>query len=237
MINIAICDDDLYAIEDAEKNLEIYAKSKPKFTYKTQTFQTSKDLICEYKNGTIFDIAFIDIYINLENGIQTARELRDLNYMGQIIFVTSSKSYALDAYSVDALQYLVKPINAKDFCKTMDKALALTKETPNNIIALRSNREVYKIELNSIMYTETNAHYQDIHLTNGTVLSVRSTFTALFEEFNKDFFVQIGKTYIINFHHVKKIDPTTITMSDNAELFLPRNSYQKIKYKYFEFLN
>ncbi|MCU9613440.1 response regulator [Caldibacillus lycopersici] len=71
------------------------------------------------------DLAFIDISMPKESGLQFARRIAEMNYNLPIIFVTSHKDYALDAFDVYALDYIVKPVSLERLEKAIKRARAI----------------------------------------------------------------------------------------------------------------
>lgn len=235
MLNIAICDDQSCEIDILVSELDNYMLNHACQEHYTHTYSSAEALLCDYDAGTSFDIIFVDIYMGEKTGIEAAHYLRAKNFSGQIIFLTSSTAHALEAYQVNALQYLLKPVIYETFALVMDQALIFLQATMPRSILIRSGGSDHTIRVERISYVQTNGHYQEIHLSNGQMLSFRSTVTALYEQLGASYFIQVGKSYIINFHFVKKIHTSAITMLDGTELFPPRGSYQKIREQYFAF--
>ncbi|MFI3214905.1 MAG: LytTR family DNA-binding domain-containing protein [Eubacteriales bacterium] len=235
MLKIAICDDDTKQIQEIIEKLQIYQSSKVGFKYEIESFTNGEMLLAKYQKEEYFDCVFLDIYMEGMNGIETAKELRALGYEGQFIFLTSSTAHALDAYQLDAVQYLLKPVDMIDFTKAVDKFCVLAQMVVSKVIIVRAAGADYRIPVNTITYTESNGHYQEIHLANGQMHSMRSTITALYEQLEDDTFMQIGKSYIINFQFVKNISASSITMLDDSKIFPPRGNQQKIREQYFAF--
>ena len=72
-----------------------------------------------------FDLVFLDIELPLLNGIETARRLRELDSVVALVFITNMEQYAVNGYEVDALDFVVKPINYYRFSSMMRKALRI----------------------------------------------------------------------------------------------------------------
>lgn len=235
MLNIAICDDQSYEIDIVISSLDNYMSNHTYLEYCIHTYSSAESLLSEYDSGATFDIIFLDIYMGEKNGMDGAKYLRAKNFNGQIIFLTSSTAHALAAFQVNATQYLLKPIKHEAFSQAMSQALVYIQASVPRSILIRSDGSDYKITIKTIAYVLTNGHYQEIHLSNGQVLSFRSTVSALYEQLEAPYFMQVGKSYILNFHFVKKIHASAITMLDGTELFPPRGSYNKIREQYFAF--
>lgn len=235
MLNIAICDDVNQEILTIRKKLQTYQQTHSDFTYIEHIYHSGEELVSAYEAGTTFDIIYLDIYMTGINGVEVAKHLRHTGYKGQLAFLTSSEAHALEAYQVDATSYLLKPVTQEVLSDSMDKLRILIQAALPRVILLRSSGEDYSIALDTITYTETNGHYQEVHLANGDMLPVRSTVTSLFENLNLPCFMLVGRSYILNFNFVRKISPSGITMNDGSNLFPPRGSLHKIREQYFKF--
>ncbi|MDE6844746.1 MAG: response regulator, partial [Lachnospiraceae bacterium] len=118
MYLIALCDDEPAELDKTEKLLGDYEKKFPGLEFMTRCFESAEELLCLVREKNyIPDLIFMDIYMPDKKsnsnplGIEAAKELRNMNYKGKIIFLTTSKEYALEAFDVDALQYMVKPVS------------------------------------------------------------------------------------------------------------------------------
>lgn len=167
MYNIAICDDQESAVEAVLCALTRYQNINSDFTYQTFSFRSSEQLLSAYRSKQSFDVIFLDVYMNGQDGLEAAQKLRDWNYRGQIVFITSSTAHALEAYQVDAMQYLIKPIQEAEFIRIMNRMLSQIHKTAPRPIFVRSGGEDYKVLVDTITHTQTNGHYQEIHLSNG----------------------------------------------------------------------
>ncbi len=137
---IAVLDDDTEELHKTEEMLSLYGETHPQNELEITCFQEIKPFMEAVCGGVreewAFDILLMDVYLPDGNGIKSARVLREKGYEGVMIFKSSSREDAIEAYSVNALHYLVKPVSQKKFDRAMDKAVeelrrhtaALTKE-------------------------------------------------------------------------------------------------------------
>ena len=124
---IAILDDDADALRRTEEMLSAYSAARPAYELETVCFtQTGAVMESVYQTGSdgwwAFDILLMDIYLPDGNGMNCARTLRENGYEGIIIFQSSSAEHAIEAYQVDAIQYLLKPVSQERFFAAMDRA-------------------------------------------------------------------------------------------------------------------
>ena len=117
-MQIAICDDTEQDIARIKEVIEKYAADR-NLEWKIDTFYTAEDLLDEKE---IYDIYILDIYMNKLTGMEAARQIR--NRAGnrvEIIFITLSREFALQAFEVYAAQYLLKPVDSAMLVQTIDR--------------------------------------------------------------------------------------------------------------------
>ena len=85
--------------------------------YRVDCFQDGKALLEAAQKGTAYDLLFCDIYMKEENGIEVAQKLLALSPKTAVVFFTTSREHAVDAFSLEALHYLVKPVSQEDIAE------------------------------------------------------------------------------------------------------------------------
>ena len=126
-MQIAICDDEKSSAAEAGELLKKYAKERGGIEYETEVFFTSFELL-EAIESRSFDIYLLDIYIDRINGIELARSIKAKDENAGIIFMTSSNAFYKEAFRVQAVHYLEKPIFEEDFFDAMDRVCSRTEE-------------------------------------------------------------------------------------------------------------
>lgn len=122
MLKIAFCDDDLEILKELGILLDKYKKERDEdLTY--TVFQSPLELLAAIEKGFSFDISFLDILMPGENGIETAKEIRQYDNNMKIIFLTSSPEFAVQSYTVGAYFYQLKPVWEESFFRLMDAVL------------------------------------------------------------------------------------------------------------------
>lgn len=118
---LALCDDNKYYNEELNSILFSY-ESENNSKFEIITYISGEDLLAEWESKN-FHIIFIDVEMEGKSGIDVARDIRKKNEEIIIIFVTSHPNYALNAFEVSALGYLVKPVSYDYLKKLLTKAL------------------------------------------------------------------------------------------------------------------
>ena len=115
MFSIAICEDEIYLLEELRKKTEAYLKTRH-FSAEIHTFTSGEDLLKEQRP---FDLILLDLVLPGMNGLEAAKQLSG----SRIIIITSYREYAVDAFEVDAVHYLLKPVTEERLYQAMDRAV------------------------------------------------------------------------------------------------------------------
>ena len=223
MYRIAICDDEKSSAALAAELLEKYKDAHSQVKMSVDVFYTSLDLL-EASESKPYDIYLLDIYVDKLNGIEIAESIRKSNEGAEIIFMTSSNAFYKDAFRIHAAHYLEKPILESDFFDAMDRVCSV-----NDVrhLTVRESGEVSKINIDDILYIESEDHYKRI-VTVDKSYFVRSTMQALTDEINCEYFHAHGMKTLINLKKVLKITKDIVSMDDGAEFNVPRGTYRSL---------
>ena len=167
-----------------------------------------------------------------------ATELRSRGVKSPIIFLTSSTDHALEAFGVDAVDYLLKPYTQEKFDMGMDKAMRnITFHKDNNIV-LKVDNKYQNISVSSIIYCEAEDKYQRFYLENDEGLLVRISGTELYKLLSEfDFFYHCGRSHIINLKHISRVTPNGVLFKNVIKLSLPRTALAGLRSVFFDYFN
>lgn len=236
MIRIAICDDLTADIEKMKTHIIRYSKENS-LQISVMAYSTQNDILNTLKKADTYDIIFLDIYMESLNGIELARHIRKQGVKSRIIFFSTSEEHALAAFGVNAIQYLVKPVEYEAFTNAMKMAL-IDKAHREEAISIEYGHEVIKIPFENIVYVEAQRNYQYLFLTNGEPRKTRMTCSELFDYMrDRPEFVRVGVSYIINMEYVIKITSKDIELADNKKIPMPRGNYAILKEKYINYFD
>ena len=167
----------------------------------------------DYIDKTSVDLIFLDINMPGINGIEFARSIPKHTL---IIFTTAYSQYALDSYEVDAIDYLVKPIDPVKFRKAVNKAIVyhslLVNEEKKNVdvveddyIFVKSDRKYFKVNLEDILFIEGLKDYVIIQMENQRIIT-RMSLKSIYELLPAGVFFRINKSYIVNKNRIESFD-------------------------------
>jgi two-component system, LytTR family, response regulator len=186
-----------------------------------QLLQTFYDVNSTYEflQNNHIDLLFIDI--NMPTGIELVRSLK---HKLMTIFTSAYKKYAFKGFELEAVDYLLKPIDFERFKKAVNKAIQYQRyklyssNTGENSLFVRSGHEMVRIKLNDIEYIEGFVDYMKIHLVNqGPVLTLM-TFKAIMEKLPPDEFKRIHRSYIVPVSKVKSVKSKKVLLLSLKEL-------------------
>ena len=172
-------------------------------------------------------------------GTEVARELRKYNSVTEIIFLTTSDEFAVDAFAVKATDYLLKPFTQSQFDKAMDRAISFIRQRNSAKIVLRLvGGGICIEEIAQILYFESSGHILRVHLADGTVLETRKSGQEMKDALDKiapGQFASPNKGYLVNLAavHVIKSDYVEIA---GQEIPLGKRKYREFQELYFQFM-
>lgn len=235
MYLVAICDDESAELDKTERMLKDYGRKFPQTDFLIERFNSADELIYAVSEKDYTpDMILMDIYMPEKMGIEAAKELREMGNKSRVIFLTSSKEHALDAFGVDASQYLVKPVSEKMLFPVIDKLLADIGEMRRRYLLLRIEGRIQRIAVDDIAYCEAQGKIQRLYLTNGMQCVLRITITEIYGMLSRyENFVRVGIAYVVNLDHVDSLNAQELQMDNGKKIYLPRGSYQPLREKYF----
>ena len=183
------------------------------------------------------DLIFLDIQMPGGNGFDLFKRVSNINF--DIIFTTSYDKYAIQAFKVSAIDYLLKPIKLKELVEAVEKVNEKRKEkTPTNSIAVlkenisNENKQNHKIVLNGtggsaivsiheIIRGEAHHNYSEFTLISGEKMMISKTLLDYEELLEPYDFMRIHRSHLVNLHHVRKYTrglSKHVVMSDNSKV-------------------
>ena len=179
-------------------------------------------------------IAFMDIYMPDVSGIDIAMKIRDAGNDMVIIFTTNSLDHGLDGYSVDALQYLVKPIDYPRMESVLNKCTRLFAQSMRSI-EIMANRLTIRVLLKDILYIEVYKNTCLIHTGAETIKSY-CPLEEIEKQLDGNTFLRTHRSYIVNMRHVDDVAENDFVLKCGDRVPIRRNSGSAVKQAYRNYL-
>ena len=128
-MQIALCDDETAYHQTMRELINRYKRIRPNLSLTLSSFSSGKVLLNHVDEYGGFDLYILDIIMAGMNGIELGTALRDRKDTGMVIYLTTSPDFALDSYKVEALNYLLKPVDADQLFLCLDKACRVFSKT------------------------------------------------------------------------------------------------------------
>ncbi len=161
------------------------------------------------------DLLILDVEMPGLSGIQLAKSLKQLPFT---IFITSHPNYAADAYELDAVDYLVKPVQPERLLRAIDKVKALAEIKSSTTAAeafqqkdgdsffIKDKNTFIRIANNDVLYAESLGDFVNLYLQNGEKKIVLVSMKNLEQQLPASVFIRISRTHMVNKQKVTAID-------------------------------
>jgi two-component system LytT family response regulator len=230
MITCIAIDDEPLAL----RQITNYIEKTPFLTLK-ESFENPLDALTYLQSHEI-ELLFVDINMPDLNGLDFVKSLEN---PPKIIFTTAYSEYAVEGFRVDALDYLLKPIDYATFLKASNKAKSwfdLHEKQPvqlqanEDFLFIKSEYKIVRIKLDDIKYIEGMREYIRIHLVSEKPIMTLLSMKAMEAQLANKNFMRVHRSYIVNLDKITTIERNRIIF-DKA--YIPVSDQYKEKFQQF----
>lgn len=181
-----------------------------------------------------FELVFLDIYLPGENGVEIARHLRALSPGTAIVFLTASREHAIDAFALDALHYLVKPVTTQGVAEVLGR-LAQRRGRSRPTVTFTVGHDSVTVSQDEITCIESAGHVKEVRLVDGRCLRVWLLMDELAQQLDSRF-LRLGRGIIVNMDCIETLRPDMCILRDGTPLPVPRRERTAIRAAYDQHL-
>lgn len=203
MRKIAICDDSKFDRQLLKVVIQTYFENNEE-EFKIFEYELGDNLLDDIE----VELLFLDIIMN---GMKIARKLRDIQFKAPIIFLTAHADYAVESYEVYAAGYLLKPYDTNKLTLLLDEVL---QRSVQKRIAVKVKKQHRYLEINDIMYVESDKHVLNIHLKDSRVIQTTEKLSELKKTINSKRFIRCHQSYLVNMDYIKDAKTDFILSND-----------------------
>lgn len=214
MYNIAILEDDASAAKSLQYILNTYA-SKNNVAFNVKVYTNAEMFLADTK--TSYDIAFMDVELPGMNGMDAAFRLRETDKHVIIIFVTNMAQYAVKGYEVNALYYIIKPINYQNVSFKLQKALNLLATNAESTLVLRQPNGLARISTRNLVYVEISNHKLMYHTDTG-IFTAYGSLSDVEQELKDYGFFRCNSCYLVNAKYISSVSGLSVILHDGTQL-------------------
>ena len=214
MLKAIAIDDEPFALEV----IKAHAK-KVSFMELKETFVSAKEAL-EYLKKNAINLVFLDINMPDISGLDFSQLLPNDT---SVIFTTAYSQYAVDAFNLNAVDYLTKPIEFTRFMKACQKAYEIAQKAKGEIVEtpylfVKDGYDLVRIVLDDLLYVQSDGNYLTFKEKTRKTLT-RMTMIEAMESLPKNKFMRVHKSYLINLNHVLKVERHQVNVTDDT--FVP----------------
>lgn len=194
MIKAIALDDEILAL----KIIETYANKLENLSLE-KIFNTQSEAQ-KHLNKYPVDLIFLDIEMPTKNGLDF---YKNISQNTKVIFTTAYANYAVDAFEVNAVDYLVKPFSFDRFRQAVEKVKDAEEQSESRFFSIRADYKLHKINFDDILMIEGLDDYVQIHLKNSSKITARSSMKAISEKLPEKEFIRVHRSYIVPIKDIK----------------------------------
>lgn len=229
MVHIAICDDEKVQTDYLKLLVKDWA-AKSKIVVQVDLFSSAESFLFESEENQVFDIIILDIEMGEMNGVELAKKVREKDKLVQIIFITGYMEYISAGYDVEALNYLLKPVDEKKFVEVMNRASERLKMEEKKLV-LHTKESTVKISQRQIRYVEVNRNYLTIHAEDK--YNLKMTLGEMEKKLDERF-VRVSRSFLVNMQSIQKITKDTVYLKGNEQIPLSKKMYNTVNQKFIQ---
>ncbi|MEQ3338892.1 LytR/AlgR family response regulator transcription factor [Clostridium butyricum] len=232
---IAVCDD-----QDLILNEEMFMIDDiiNEHGYKAEVcgFKSGEELLSEVEKRNVFyDIYILDISINDINGIEIAKRIRKLDKESIIVFVTGYDEYMIQAFDVQAFQYVLKPLSREKMEAVLQKCFNYISDK-KILYYFKQGKNLFSIPYKDIYYFESNKRKVRV-VTKKEDYYYYDTLSGVESKLGRDVFVRTHVSYFVNMDYIRSFDGKCITLENEIQIPVSKkyvNSFNESFMKYLQ---
>lgn len=228
-LRIAICED----TEPDLQNLANFIEGSG-ITYTLDVFTSGEAFIAEFSKGK-YDLIFLDVFMDLLSGVETAEMIRKEDTQVVIVFSTTSEDFTREGYRLNAYKYMIKPLIREDVEESLDLAIVKRDRDFGVTLEILSEGRAITIPLNDIVYVESRDSRSYIVVSNGKEYPTATPLDSLEILLTPPRFLRSHRAFIVNLDHVDDVDEDFI-MDNGGIVYIRVKDHRHIKHQYDDYI-
>lgn len=229
---IAVCDDE----QDISRQLSHYFKQIQEETgdkFQISYYGSAEELLQFMPRDT--EVLLLDIRMGDLTGMEAARRLRAEGVETAILFVTSMTEYAMDGYEVHAFSFLQKPVQYAALRRQLLEVFGRIDRERGARLIVNDGVSSEVVDLIELIYAEVFQHDTSFVFTHGRK-SYKIALSDIERQIAHHGFFRCHKSYLVNFHHIKRLEFSEITMSNGEKLPVSKHRRNEFLVAYSRFM-
>lgn len=238
MLKIAICDDQPFELSKLQAMVEKYAGTCGTDA-EIRGFKHPDPLLdaCDKES---FHIYILDIVMPMIDGIALGREIRRHDKEAQILYVTTEPEFALGAYAVNPIDFLIKPLKEQRLFEALDLAVSKLSLSAEQVMTVKTVNGLRVLRIASICYCEYSSHSVRYVLKGGETVTTR-TIAGKFSDhiaplLNDRRFISPHVSFAVNMNEVERFNKDSFVLFSKAVIPIAAKQYPGVRDTYMDYL-
>ena len=230
LMRIALLEDDL---QEREEFLDAFHAWDP--TRIVECYSSIAELKEAAERKPYITVAFLDIYLPKESGMDAAAMLRETSAKTEIVFVTTSQDHAIEAFNMNAMHYILKPVNVDEIRDVFERLRKKNAEVYRPCLYLKTGKVSQMVYLDDITSVHSDNHQVHIYLKNGGEIC---SFTRLLdiEKQLDSRFIKLQRGIIVHADYIERMSSGSCTLKDGTQILLSRKNMHQIRQAYEDYI-
>ena len=234
MYRVAVCDDEAWTRRELLAVCEdILCETGTE--HNMTEFACAEDLEAALSGGEAsFDLLLLDIMLDGKTGMELAQELRVRENRVSIIFITGMEEYLQEGYSVQPIQFLLKPVSRDALADALRTDLKLN-HSPKTV-SLRIGQRMVVLPVAEVLYAESQDHNIVIYTDSG-VRKFPVSISELERLLPPERFCRCHNSFLVNMEHISELARTELTVRGGARVPISRKYYAQAQSAFIRYMN
>lgn len=237
-VRLVLCDDNNADLSALRKSADEYIKQRG-FDGETVCFSDPEEVLRYSENGgeSVAAVYMLDVIMPGLDGINLGRKIRERDKNSAVIYISSSREYAPDAFSVRAFSYLIKPYSKEKLFSELDECLSRIEAVPQKL-SVKTADSTIMLAMSDIFAVEYFDHRLIFHLSDGGKIESshrRQPFDVQAEKIiQTGAFLKVSASCLVNYHNIQEAKADGFIMRDGSKYKITRK-YADARKKYIDY--
>ena len=220
-MHIAIVEDDQTTRAQLVSYIDRYFDGDARF-YRIDEFSDGLEILDDYR--ATYDLILLDIQMAHMDGLKTAQEIRQVDENVCLVFITNLANYAIRGYSVNALDFVLKPVNYLMLEPILQRVEKLLARRASQYVTFPTEQGLIRLSVDQVFYVETDGHMVLIH-TDREVYRMRETMKEMEKQLSLLGFYRCNNCYLVNMNRLERVEKSIVRIA-GQELSISRPRYK-----------
>lgn len=228
VLHIAICDDEKALCSQFEEMLLRIGRESGE-QLDIDVFFSGEELYKFLNQKVQYDIIYLDIELEMMSGVEVGYKLRNelQNDITQIVYISGNESYAMELFQIRPLNFLIKPVTYERMKSVFETALRIVHKG-SQCFEYQFKHAEYKVPIKDILYFESENRKINI-ITTEDVRTFYGTLDDVYEKVKQYNFLDIHKSYLVNYNYIVKFEYRQVTLSNKRVLPISQMNRKRIR--------